>query len=250
VAKERNLAGIIVTCHNPPIDGWAPQVRMASDQLANYVAMVEHARREWQGEIDVRLGLECDYVPGMEDQIAEQLTSADFHYVLGSIHPDFPQYVERFPDDDIVRFQGRYFEQLAMAAETGLFDTLSHPDLVKNYRPQDWDVDRLMDTISLALDRIAATGVAMELNTSGLHKRVREMNPGPLMLAQMAARNIPVTIGADAHVPQRVGADFDQGLRLLEEAGYTYVYITLQKERREISIADALQSMQTVSEQV
>ncbi len=45
-----------------------------------------------------------------------------------------------------------------MAAETGLFDTLAHPDLVKNEYPDEWQVERLMDTLASSLDRIAAAG--------------------------------------------------------------------------------------------
>lgn len=75
-----------------------------------------------------------------------------------------------------------------------------------------------MDDIRRSLDRIAATGVAMEVNTSGLQKRVPEMNPLPDMLREMAVRGIPVTLGADAHVAGRVGANFLPALRLLTAA--------------------------------
>ena len=39
-AAQRGLAGIIVTCHNPPVDGWSPHVRMAESQFDAYVDMV------------------------------------------------------------------------------------------------------------------------------------------------------------------------------------------------------------------
>ncbi|MEZ4580079.1 MAG: hypothetical protein R3A10_00245 [Caldilineaceae bacterium] len=67
---------------------------------------------------------------------------------------------------------------------------------------------QLQDRIGATLDRIAATGVAMELNTSGLQKRIPEMNPARTILVEMRARGIPVMLGADAHVPERVAADY------------------------------------------
>lgn len=136
-----------------------------------------------------------------------------------------------------------YFEHLAQAAETGLFDTIAHPDLVKNESPADWNFARIQPDIEQALDRIAATGVAMELNTSGLNKTHPEMNPGPAMLALMRARNIPVVIGADAHRPARVGDNYAAALGHLQTAGYTEVSFFLERRRQSVAITDALASL-------
>jgi len=132
---------------------------------------------------------------------------------------------------------------LAESAETGLFDTLAHPDLIKNMAPEEWDFKRIQPSIERALDRIAATGVAMEINTSGLQKAIEEMNPSASMLALMLARNIPVVIGADAHVPTRVAADYPLALRTLQGVGFTHVNLFLERVRHPIAITDALASL-------
>lgn len=243
VALQRGLAGLIVTCHNPPIDGWSPGVRMADHEFDRYVAMVEAARQAMAGRLDVRLGLECDYVPGMEAGLEKQLGRAEFHHVLGSVHPQIAQYKERYFTGDVLAFQRTYFEHLALAAETGLFDTLSHPDLVKNEFPQQWEPARLTDTLAVCLDRIAATGVAMELNTSGLQKKLPEMNPGPTILAAMYERGIPVVLGADAHTPERVAADYIPALRMLQATGYTHVSVFLNRQRHAVTIDAALHTL-------
>ena len=243
MAYTRGLKGMIVTCHNPPIDGWSPQVRMAVDEFDTYVAMVERARTAWAGRVDVRLGLECDYVPGMEAALEQQLAQADFHHVLGSLHPQIQAYKDRYFTGDIQAYQELYFDHLAQAAETGLFDTLSHPDLIKIVFPQDWDPTRIQTSIDGALDRIAATGVNMELNTSGLQKAYPEMNPGRSILAAMHARGIPVVLGADAHVPTRVAADYVDALTMLQEVGYTQVNIVLDRQSQPVEIDAALASL-------
>jgi len=66
VAQRRGLKGIIVTCHNPAPDGFSPRVRMSLHEFPDYVALVARAREAWKGKIDVRLGIESDYMPGME----------------------------------------------------------------------------------------------------------------------------------------------------------------------------------------
>ncbi|MCA9975040.1 MAG: histidinol-phosphatase [Anaerolineales bacterium] len=242
-AQQRGLKGIIFTCHNPGPDGWSSRVRMSLDQFDDYVALVERAREAWHGRVDVRLGLESDYFPGMEPFLAELHQRADFNHILGSIHPQLPYYRKEFDNGSATKYFQIYFDNLANAAETGLFDTLSHPDLVKNVYPTDWQVDSILDDIKRALDRIAHSNVAMELNTSGLNKRIREMNPGPTILAEMQQRGIPVVLGSDSHEPGRVAADFEQALVMLQDVGYTAVHFFLNRQRQTVSITDAVNSL-------
>ncbi|MEO7933909.1 MAG: histidinol-phosphatase HisJ family protein [Chthoniobacterales bacterium] len=245
-AERKNLRGIIVTCHNPIPNGYSAHVRMRPDQFDEYIALVAHARAAWDGRVDVLLGLECDYAPGLEADVAILLKRADFHHVLGSVHTQVKEYRTRYDTGSAFEYQQTYFHHLALAAETGLFDTLSHPDLVKNQAPHEWNLSRIFPDLQRALDRIAATGIAMELNTSGLHKALPEMNPGPEILAEMQKRGIPVVLGADAHQPQRVGADYPLALRMLQSAGYKNVSLFLNRQRQEIPIADALASLERV----
>ena len=242
-AKSRGLKGIIVTCHNPLPHGISQSSRMYPSDWDKYLALIERANAN--SDIEVLLGLEADYLPGLEPFIEEQLKSASFHHVLGSVHPQLKEYQQRYFHGDEVALQRQYFEHLADAAETGLYDTLSHPDLVKNIAPHDWDFERLLPDIERALDRIAATGTAMELNTSGLLKAIPEMNPASEILRLMKARDIPVVIGADAHVPERVAADYETALDLLEDSGYESVSFFLERRRREVPIESARASLQT-----
>jgi len=164
-------------------------------------------------------------------------------HVLGSIHYQVSHYRKLFYTGDIHLYQELYFEHLARSAESGLFDTLAHPDLIKNENPAAWDFARLRPHIERALDRIAATGVAMELNTSGVQKALPEMNPSPAQLVLMRERGIPVVIGSDAHVPHRAGDGFPAALQLLLGTGYTEVSYFIDRQRRELSIIGALESL-------
>ena len=85
----------------------------------------------------LRLGIECDFVPGAEDRTANLLEARGFDYVVGSVH-----FVGEAAVDhegwDVWEGQGdadevwrRYFDALAECARSGLFDILAHPDLVK-----------------------------------------------------------------------------------------------------------------------
>ncbi len=242
-AYHRGLRGITFTCHNPMPDGYSPHIRMAAAELGQYVAMVYRARDTWSRKVDVRLGIECDYFTGYEGWLETQIDDTDFSYVLGSVHPQTREFRERYWTGDALEYQRVYFEELAAAAETGLFDAMSHPDLVKNETGEDWRPEVIFDDIRRALDRIARAGIAMELNTSGANKVIPEMNPFPRMLAEMQSRSIPVVIGADAHTPGRVADRFEEALDLLEEVGYNQVSYFLGRERHDVGIEDARQSL-------
>ena len=94
-----------------------------------------------------------------------------------------------------------------------------------------------------ALDRIAKTGVAMELNTSGLQKAISEINPSPTMLGMMRERGIPVVLGSDAHVAHRVGDGYANALRTLQGVGYTEINFFLERKRQTVPITAALASL-------
>jgi histidinol-phosphatase (PHP family) len=244
-AYDCGLRGLTVTCHNPMPNGYSAGVRMEMDQFQEYVDLVEQTRVQWDGRLDVRLGLECDYFPGYESWLEKQVTAADFHYILGSVHPQCREFYDKFWQDDPIDFQLSYFDQLAQTAEQGLFDCLSHPDLVKNETSTDWNPLKILDDIRAALDRIARTGIAMELNTSGLRKTISEMNPCPEILLEIRAREIPIVIGADAHDPGRVGDRFVEALDLLAKCGFESVSYFLERRRHDVPIHVARESLTT-----
>ena len=242
-AEARGLKGIIFTCHSPLPDGISANVRMAPAEYEQYIDLIAAARAEFTGRVDVRLGLESDYFPGIEAWLEKLHARVPLHHVLGSVHPQVPEYKNRYFNGDWFDYQKTYFDHLAASAETGLYDTLAHPDLIKNESPTAWDFPRIRPHIERALDRIAATGVAMELNTSGANKAIREINPGPKILALIRSRGIPVVLGADAHRPDRVGDGYIEALRTLQQLGFTEISFFLDRQRQTVPIHDALASL-------
>ncbi|WFB36412.1 histidinol-phosphatase [Kiritimatiellota bacterium B12222] len=245
-AVARGLKGMTVTCHCPLPDGMSSNVRMAPEQWDEYVSSIRECANTWKGQLDVRVGLESDYLPGLEGWLAELHAREPLNYVLGSVHPQIQEYKDLYFKGDWPAYHRQYFLSLVETAESGLFDSLSHPDLVKNYGSEEWDLPGIMDHIRRCLDRIAATGIAMELNTSGLHKTIPEMNPSPSILKEMNKRGIPVILGADAHQPERVAAHFEEALDLVEEAGYTTTCIFMDRQPVEIPIVDSRKSLKKV----
>ncbi len=247
-ALKAGLKGIIFTCHCPMPDGFWPSVRMSEGEFDLYLSLVQRAKSAYAGKLDVCLGIESEFFPGYEKYIEGLHQRVDFDYCLGGLHWQAKEYLGKFEQGTIEGFRRTYFEHLAVSAETGLYDCLAHPDLVKNYHPDSWCFAIIKNTVAGVLDRIAKTGVAMELNTSGLNKSYSEMNPGNEMLRMMAERKIPVVIGSDAHRAQRVGEHFVTALNNLAEAGYEHISYFKKRARIDLKISDVISSIKKAAD--
>jgi histidinol-phosphatase (PHP family) len=209
----------------------------AHDDLAAYCDFVRSAT-------DLRLGIEADFIPGAEDRTANLLEAHDFDYVVGSVHfladesLDTEQYSiwsrnPPYAGRSAEQIWRRYFETLAAAARSGLFDILAHPDLVKVWGPDrprpDGDLRRHYEP---AVEAIAESGIAVEVSTAGLRKRAREIYPAPAFLEMCVEVGAPFALSSDAHRPQDVGADYDQALALLERHGVSELCVFERRTRR------------------
>lgn len=240
-ALERGLKGINITCHGPTPLEWGHCMR--THEWPEYMEIVARAREAYAGRVEVRTGIECDFLPSLVSYWREFLPKYELSHVLGSVHPQVLTYRKQFWHGDALEYQKTYFKHLADAAETKLFDTLSHPDLVKNVTPEEWDIERILPHIQRQLDRIAKTGVAMELNTSGALKAIPQMNPAPEILSQIAQRGIPIVLGADAHVPERVADRFEEAIDVLRECGFQSVSFFVNRQRRDVPLDVAQASL-------
>ncbi len=223
-AAEKSIPEICFTDHAPNPDGVGDDVCMAMGQFPEYVQMVGSLQNVSAPE--VLLGIEADYYAGCEKHLSHWLLLHELDYVLGSIHFvdnwafDHPRALPRWEREDVTQVWRRYFALVADMVDTGLFDAVGHIDLAKKFghRPKD---DDLREIVRPVLDKIVAAEMAIEINTSGLRRPVKEIYPSPLLLSLAREREIPVVFGSDAHGPEEVGADFDQALLLARECGYT-----------------------------
>jgi histidinol-phosphatase (PHP family) len=102
-----------------------------------------------------------------------------------------------------------------------LYDIVTHLDAPKHsgFWPRE---SQIPEIVQPALDRIAAAGMGIELNMSGLIRPCQEIYPSLQILVLARERRIPISFGSDAHGPQDVGRYFDQALKLAKDAGYTH----------------------------
>jgi histidinol-phosphatase (PHP family) len=206
-----------------PVDQRDPELAMAEDAFDSYVEDVQRLRRAYP-DITIRLAVEADYIVDHEGILAGILDRYPWDYVLGSVHfigdwgMDDGRYLARYDDWDIDELYEHYFSLVLRAAESGHFDTMAHLDLVKKFGHRARKA--LADLYARVARRLAAAGVAIEVNTAGLRKPVNELYPHLDLLTACRKAGVPATLGSDAHAPEEVAADFPLGIEHLRAAGY------------------------------
>jgi histidinol-phosphatase (PHP family) len=188
----------------------------------------------------LKLGIEADYIRGAEDRTASLLEARDFDYVVGSVHfmgddgaVDDRRYDVWQTDGDPDSLWRRYFEWIAEAARSGLFDILGHPDLIKV-----WGDDRPLPSrdprhyYEPAVEAVAESGIAVEVSTAGLRKHVGEIYPSRGFAEMCVDAGAAFALSSDAHAPDQVGFAYDQALAFLDELGVAEICVFEGRQRR------------------
>jgi histidinol-phosphatase (PHP family) len=201
----------------------------------------------------LRLGIECDYVPGAEERTEELLGARDLDYVVGSVHfvgdgdaavdhEGFDVWDRAAGPDEVWR---RYFRAFNRCARSGLFDILAHPDLVKVWgrgRPlPEMDVRAFYEP---AVEAIVEGGSAVEISTAGLRKPVGELYPAPEFARLCAEAGVPFALSSDAHLPEQIGFGYDRAIELLESIGVAEICVFEGRKRRLVPLGAAVPSPQ------
>jgi histidinol-phosphatase (PHP family) len=236
-AVRVGLSEIGFSDHAPLVSHRDARYTMDPSQLPLYHGMIERVQKKFK-DFTIKLGLEADFIPGFEKETKQILDGYPYDFVIGSVHfidrwafddPDPSQKV-KWRDKDINTVYRDYYKLLRRSAESGLFDILGHVDLVKKfgYRAS----ADLTGEVEMTAETFKKAGVAVEINTSGLRKPVREIYPSLEVLKIYRKAGVPITFSSDSHDPKDVGRDYDKAKALALEAGYGE-YLIFRKRKIE-----------------
>ena len=188
----------------------------------NYLTYL-HELRARTHNLRIRKGLEVDFFKGKEEETRSFLSGLDLDYVIGSVHYMGNTTVDSGPDyyenKDIDKLFAEYFDIVISAINSGLFDIIGHPDLVRiyGYRMVN-DPEPLYYKLASALKD---NNVAFEVNTNGRNRPLADFYPDRRFLHVFRELNVPVCVNSDAHMPSRIGQYFDEAYELLRYTGFT-----------------------------
>ncbi|WP_313639136.1 histidinol-phosphatase HisJ [Paenibacillus sp.] len=226
--QQLGLSDHLPLIHVDPAS-YYPEMAMPMAELPRYVEECLTLKERYRGVIDLRLGLEADYIEGSEDQIREILSPYPWDYLIGSVHflgewdiTDYRQ-VHGWEGKDELGVYRLYYDAVKKSALSGLYDIIGHMDVIKRfgYGPQTPEGKAEVRTLELeTLKVIADSGIAMELNASGLSKPCAEMFPAEHLLQEALKLGIPLTLGSDAHDPAKLGDGLQEARSMLWHTGF------------------------------
>ncbi|MBO8142359.1 MAG: histidinol-phosphatase HisJ family protein [Firmicutes bacterium] len=248
-AERRGLHEIGITehCHRfrefreifrPIFDGPRradPEVAWLSREFGEFLERYVEVLIEAQERgLPVKVGLEVDWIPGAEDVIRDILKPYPWDYIVGSVHflGDWPIDVSSeygWPQANPEDAYRAYFAALASAADSGLFDVLAHPDLIKKFGHR---VANPEPYYRQAVAAAAASGVALEVSTAGWRVAARELYPAPEFLALAHKAGLAITLASDAHDPADVGRDVAEAAERARQAGFAELAVFSRRRRQ------------------
>lgn len=227
--------------------------RFSIKDYPGYCREIRSLQQEYAGRIDIRLGLEVDYIPGLHEDFTPLKEQGGLDYVIGSVHlitvpgitptciddlwyidgarcEPYDEGLLRFFGGDIRRAVRAYFDQQNAMLVRNRPDIVGHPDKIVmhnrgRYFSEDepWYRSLALETIHL----IRELGLICEINTRGIYKgRHADYYPGKWLIREMKPLHIPVIVSTDAHAPEDL-LHTEWAYEYLREIAYPEVLLTI-----------------------
>ena len=237
-ASECGLSGICFTEHLDPDYPETPDSIDFSLDIPAYRSKLLSLKEKYRGRLDIRFGIELGLQPHLEADFRKLLLEVPFDFVIGSSHvvhgydPYYPEYFEgRRESAAYMEYFESVLENTACFSE---MDVYGHIDYVVRYGPnknREYSYGRYQDILDEILRTLISKGVGIELNTGGYHYGLGEPNPCTAIICRYRQLGGEIiTIGADAHTPDKIAYSFDKASAVLKECGFEYY--TVFRERK------------------
>jgi len=238
-ALKKGIKEICFTDHAPLPQHLRENESMKEEESEFYINEIEKRKILFKDRIEIKTGFEVEF-PLLPSFNQAYFTDPRIDCMIGSCHfldswPfDHPDYTDEFEKRDIDQVYTSYFKIIETLAESRLFDIIGHFDLIKKFghRPK----KKFNSVVEKIAKKISESDTAVEINTSGLLKPVKETYPSDEIIKIMFEHNVPVTIGSDSHAPDKVGYMIDAAIVKLKKVGYRKISGFKSRKRYDILI--------------
>lgn len=256
MAIKEGLIILGFSCHAPlPFEAfWT----MKREDLPEYLEYITGLKSKYKDRIEILLGLEIDYIPGMMSPADHEFATMGLDYSIGAVH-----HLDRLPSGDLMPVDAdfelfkrgideiyhgdgraaceRYYFLVKEMIQRGGFDILGHFDLIKKNNGDSIffkeDSSWYRDLVFGIVDTLSKKDILVEINTGGISRNyTKEVYPSPWILEYMNSKNIKVIISSDSHRPATVAAGYDDLRRLLPRLGYKEYWTITSGGRKRIVV--------------
>lgn len=212
---------------------------MKNDKIQMYLDEIAGLKEKYKSEIEIYLGLEIDYIPGIAGRM-KQLFDRKLDFFIGSIH-----FVDSFFDGthwnidtsaelfesglknifggDFRKAAERFFDLNQQMIEEDKPDVIGHMDKIKMFNTNEryfrqrdkWYKDR----VEYLLQIIKEKGTIVEVNTRGFYRYNQlDLYPSQWIIEMLAKKDIPIVLNSDSHKPEEIIAGFEYAVEKLKKA--------------------------------
>lgn len=210
-------------------DDYVSNIRMTPAETEGYVTSLENLRREYRGEIEIRIGFEAEYIPELVEEQDRFLADYPIDYMILGQH-----FLDKECD---IMYSGRmsereerlirYVDLCLEGMDSGRYAYLAHPDLIY-YTGEDAIYEREMKRLCQGMK---ARGIPLEMNLLGI--AINRNYPDRRFWNIARETGNQVIFGVDAHNPEQfsdkksiqTAREICRGMEILD---------CLESDRREI----------------
>lgn len=191
-------------------------IRMRTENQKIYVEEIERLKEKYKDIIQIYLGYEAEYYPGLFGDLLELLNSYPCDYIILGQHftkneYDGGVYVGESTYD--IQILKQYVSQVCEGTRLGVFTYIAHPDLI-NYRGPIGEYLSHMEKIIIAS---VETDTPLELNIPRIWNSFDK--PQEEFFKMAGKYGCKAIIGADAHSPEKLipGEEYEKALEIAEK---------------------------------
>ncbi|MBP1924978.1 histidinol-phosphatase (PHP family) [Sedimentibacter acidaminivorans] len=239
-AINNNMQSIGISTHGPL--PFASDWNIQKMEVDNYIDEIINLKQKYNGTIEVYLGMELDYLPGIgfDEYTLDLIKRLD--YYIGSVHflAKFNNGVMWTVDynlDELMKgidesFNGNiriavetYYDYIGEMALEYKPHIIGHFDLFKKNNINNILFDEnekwYIDAVEKCLSIIAKTPCIVEINTGGIARGyTNEQYPSTFILKMIKEKDIPVIINSDAHSTDGINCKFEDIYKLVYDLGF------------------------------
>lgn len=191
--------------HAPYKNGYAQGERMHDYEYPQYIQSILALQKKYEQEIEIRIGIECEYFEAQLPEIAQYKNSLDY-IIVGQHEPGlFQEGVYTKSDDETILTYARGLEK---ACDAKLPDIIAHPDLFM-FCKEEW-TPACEEATRIICESAQRNDVILEINLNGLQygrcqigKELRYKYPYRKFWEIAQEYDVKVIYGLDAHTPQK-----------------------------------------------